>query len=274
MGGAAESLFATLFPCDCRLCGSPLVKISRLPVCEECLDKMRPIAEGVCSLCGERLTGPYGMVDEHGEARCGLCRRMEPVFAKAAAYGSYDGGLRDLLHLLKYEHVRPAANVLGRMLAEVIEGLVPLFGNPEPVVVPVPLHVSKARQRGFNQSELIARAALKLKPGELDLELSPAVLKRCRATQSQTGLTRHQRRENMRGAFVVAQPTEIAGCEVLLVDDVYTTGTTVSECARLLRRAGASRVWVATVARTLKAEVARMEISEEDQTQSAMAANG
>ena len=191
---AAESLFATLFPSDCRLCGSPLTKISRLPVCETCLSEVRPLGGGTCAVCGERLTGSVNVMDQ-SEPRCALCRQMEPSFAKAAAYGSYDGGLRDLIHLLKYEHVRPAANVLGRMLAEVIEKLVPAFDKEDPVLVPIPAHVSKLRQRGFNQSELIARAALNLRPAGREWRLRPEILEWCRPTASQTGLTPYQRRE-------------------------------------------------------------------------------
>jgi len=207
-----------------------------------------------------------------GEARCGLCQQAEPPFAKAAAYGSYEGGLRELIHLLKYEQVRPAANVLGRMLAEVIEDLAPRFSGPV-LVVPVPLSPRKLRQRSFNQSELIARAALKLKYVD-SVVLAPAVLQRRRETQSQTGLSRHQRQENVRGAFAVTNPEEVDGREILLVDDVLTTGTTVSECARVLRRSGASKIWVATVARTLKADaqLATPEIEEEFEAAKAMAA--
>ncbi|HYL13995.1 MAG TPA: ComF family protein [Terriglobales bacterium] len=273
----AESLFATLFPSDCRLCGSPLTKISRLPVCEDCLSELRPLEGSICAICGERLAGPFRVVDPQNEPRCALCRQMEPAFAKAAAYGSYEGGLRDPIHLLKYERVRPAANVLGRMLAEVIEKLAPGFDKKDLVLVPIPLHSSKLRQRGFNQSELIARAALKLKPAGREWVLRPEILERCRSTASQTGLTHHQRRENVRGAFVVRHPEEVASREVLLIDDVLTTGTTASECARVLRRAGATRVWVATVARTMKSEASYAlteEDSEEANERMAMAANG
>jgi ComF family protein len=170
------------------------------------------------------------------------------------AYGSYSGGLRDLIHLLKYEHVRPAASVLGRILAEAITSLESSFDDGPVVVTSVPLHARKLRQRGFNQSDLIAKAALKLNSMGGKLELHDYILERKRETQSQIGLTRHQRRENLRGAFAVPKPEKVMGREVLLVDDVFTTGTTASECARVLRRAGASKVWVATVARTLKAE--------------------
>jgi len=235
---------------------------------------MRPIAGGVCSVCGERLVGANAFSGEQSQPRCGLCRRLEPPFVKATAYGSYEGGLRELIHLLKYEQVRPAANVLGRMLAEAIADLEPSFGERKVLVVPVPLHRSKLRQRGFNQSVLIARAALKLKPAGDRLALNATVLERCRETQSQTGLTRHQRRENIRGAFVIviAKPDELAEREILLVDDVFTTGTTVSECARLLRRAGASKVWVATVARTLKADAQLVELPQENEKQTMAAA--
>jgi len=269
----AESLFATLFPSDCRLCGAPLLKISRLPVCEDCLSAMRPIASGVCSVCGEALLSPYAFSDPHGDPRCGLCRRMDPPFAKAVAYGSYDGGLRELIQLLKYEQVRPAANVLGRMLADAVSSLPPSFKDINVLVVPVPLHDRKLHQRGFNQSELIARVAVKLLPSHAKLTMVPRLLERRRETQSQTGLTRHQRRENMRGAFAVTGPAALQGQDILLVDDVFTTGTTVSECARILRRAGAPRVWVATVARTLKVEAQHAIADDEGETRNALAAH-
>jgi len=253
MSGIAQGLFATLFPSDCRLCGTPLVNISRLPVCEDCLAAMKPIAGEVCSLCGERMPGAYALSQDGSNPRCGLCRRVEPPFTRAVAYGSYDGGLRELIHLLKYAQVTPAATMLGGMLARAMAAIEPSLGAAEVLVIPVPLHGSKLRQRGFNQSELVVRAALKFRPAGRYV-LRPQVLKRSRLTQSQTGLTRHQRRENIRGAFAVKDGSQVAGREILLVDDVFTTGTTVSECARVLRRAGASKVWVATVARTLKGE--------------------
>jgi len=239
---------------------------------------MRPITGGLCSICGERLISPFAFASEPcsietGEARCGLCRRLEPHYVKATAYGSYESGLRDLIHLLKYDQVRPAANVLGRMLAEAIEDLQPLLAGSEVLLVPVPLHVRKLRQRGFNQSELIARAALKLKPLASQFQLS-TVLERRRETKSQIGLSRHQRQQNIRGAFAVTKPHEVAGREILVVDDVFTTGATVSECARILRRAGASKMFVATVARSLRAEAQYAIRESETEARVAMAAAG
>ena len=209
------------------------------------------------------------------QAICGMCAKARPQFERALAYGPYDGGLRDLIHLLKYDRVHPAAQVLGRMLAEVVAGLE--IEADEVLVVPVPLYSAKQRQRGFNQSLEVTYAALKLlRPtSPTKFTLAPERLMRIRDTQSQTGLTRHQRRENVRGAFVAVEPSQIARKTVLLVDDVFTTGTTVSECAKVLRRAGADKVYVATVARVLKSDAAFAEPEvepEEATTTKAMAA--
>ena len=138
------------------------------------------------------------------------------------------------------------------MLAETIIGVETTLPPGLITVVPVPLHVQKRAQRGFNQSELIVRAALKQLARPERFQAMIGLLVRRRETGSQIGLTRHQRRENLRGAFAVADPALLAERDILLVDDVFTTGTTAAECARVLRRAGAKRVWVATVARTLK----------------------
>jgi ComF family protein len=190
--------------------------------------------------------------DSSGEVRCLLCQRVDPPFERAVAYGSYEGGLRDLIHVLKFEQVRPAGAVLGRILAATIAGLEKGMPVGKIAVVPVPLHRSKQGQRGFNQAEVIARGALHELSLPKRFELRVGAVQRRRNTGSQIGLTSHQRRENMRGAFAVTEPTRILNRDILLIDDVYTTGTTASECARVLLRARAARVWVATVARTLK----------------------
>lgn len=182
------------------------------------------------------------------------------MFEKAAAYGAYQSELRELIHLLKYEGVVPTAGILGRMLSEAIYEL--HLNQGLTLVVPVPLHTSKRRQRGFNQSEMIARVALKTLRSP-NLQLAPNVLVRERATVSQIGLTRPQRLENVRGAFRVAHPSRVKGRAILLVDDILTTGTTASECARVLRRAGAVNVRVATIARTLKESDAILKVEPE-----------
>lgn len=251
---AAATLFFTFFPADCRICNSPLIEVSRLPVCKTCLLSLRPLQRSFCFVCGEALHTPTGVdswtTDE--ERRCLLCHRAEPPFERAVAYDSYEAGLRDLIHVLKFQQVRAAAAVLGRMQAETIANLEQTMPGGTIAVVPVPLHKRKQAQRGFNQAEMIASAVLKRLPLPKRFELCTGILTRRRETGSQIGLTRHQRRENLRGAFAISDPTRILNRDILLVDDVFTTGTTASECARVLRRAGARRVWVATVARTLK----------------------
>lgn len=264
---AAASLFLTLFPADCHICGSPLLQPSRLPVCENCLHAPRPLTGSLCDICGESCAAGLQSFTalDCAPARCRLCRLAPPPFERAVANGSYDGALRDLIHLLKFEEVRPAAPVLGRMLADSISALQPFLPPGTIVVVPVPLHAQKIAQRGFNQAELIARSALKQLarrhswvgttdplPLAARFDLCAHTLLRSRDTGSQIGLTSHQRRKNLRGAFSIKDPAPILGRDILLIDDVYTTGATASECARVLRRAGAVRVWVATVARTIK----------------------
>ena len=235
------------------------------------------MSDGRCDVCGEAFGSDLRTPASFDGAgvRCRICRQAPPPFERAVAYGSYDGALRDLIHLLKFHQVRPAAAVLGCRIAESIATLEPSVPPGTIAIVPVPLHAHKQSQRGFNQAEVIARAALKelsrLQSRQTRLSSSempqqdrlPSILDerfalclhalvRTRDTGSQIGLTRHQRRQHLRGAFAVKDRNPICNRDVLLVDDVYTTGATASECARVLRRAGAARVWVATVARTLR----------------------
>jgi ComF family protein len=171
-----------------------------------------------------------------------------PQFHRAVSYGAYDGELRELIHLFKYNGIRPAGALLARLLDQAASQL-QLSG--ELVLIPVPLWSGKRQARGFNQAEAIARAFLRLKPSS-SIQLDTSSLVRTRETASQTGLTRKQRRENVRGAFAVTKGEKVRGRSILLVDDVMTTGTTVNECARVLLRAGAKEVFVATVARATK----------------------
>jgi ComF family protein len=221
------------------------VRASLLPVCQACRDSIIPVEGNLCAICGERMV-TFSKMAVDAEP-CGLCRRATPPYSRAVAFGPFEDNLREMIHLLKYSRVLPAARFLGEKLAIAANGLVPPPAGW--LLVPVPLHGGKLRQRGFNQSELIARAALQRQPLGL---LDTRCLLRRRETASQAGLTRHQRRENLRGAFALRETAMVRGLDVLLVDDVFTTGTTVSECARVLLRAGARSVAAVTVARVLK----------------------
>lgn len=182
---------------------------------------------------------------------CQTCRLAPPPFQRAVAYGAYSGVLRALIHSLKYGGMRPVADRLGEKLAVAV---VPLDAElPMGVlVVPVPLYAGKLRSRGFNHAELLARAAMRALRSQRagrKMRLVTGVLARRRATESQAGLSPHQRRANLRGAFFVPEPEEVKGRHILLIDDIYTTGATARACGQSLRRAGAASVWVATVAR-------------------------
>jgi len=248
---------------------------------------MTAIRQPRCAVCGvvmsARLSLDTSSPVREEELLCGECLKSRPLFARAASYGAYANGLRELVHLLKYHHVRPAASVLGRMTAEAADELLPDFSSRNPLLIPVPLHASKLRERGFNQAELIARAAWKrMESGTtLRFEFVCDALKRRRATESQVGLTREQRQTNLRGAFAVSDAKAVSGREVLLVDDVLTTGATVSECARVLRKAGAKAVWVATAARAGRPiagdffeNVEKVETEARDEEQAVMVVDG
>src|SRR6266446_5654988 len=172
-----ESLFATFFPGDCRICSDPLLNISRLPVCTDCLTKIKPFQTAQCDICGELLLSRNFQDEDQGSRLCGLCQQVRPTYVRAVSYGPYEGVLRDLVHLLKYERVSSAADVLGQSLAQAIGELAEEIG-PKPVAVPVPLHSSKLHQRGFNQSERIASHAVRALRTSFPIEFAPDALNR------------------------------------------------------------------------------------------------
>jgi len=171
------------------------------------------------------------------------------------SYGLYEGRMRDAIHAVKYDRLHRAARPLGVMLAEAIGGLAG-EAPAELLVIPVPLHRLKYAQRGFNQSRLLAEEALgflRMSHPEWRLTLAAGTLLRLRATESQAGLTPRQRRLNLKGAFSVSDAKQVAGRDVLVVDDILTTGATARAAAKVLMDAGAASVWVATLARAQRA---------------------
>jgi ComF family protein len=251
MSEAASSIFAAIFPSECRFCNAPLSNTSRLPVCTDCSSKIVPLVGLRCKLCAQSL--PEGYPNAH-DGRCGECAHEVPAYTRAVSFGAYENELREMIHLLKYKHVRSAADFLGALIAESATSLVPEMAESV-LVVPVPLYKRKLSERGFNQAEMLAYATtsrLSKQIKRTKFETMTSVLFRRRATESQVGMTREQRKTNLRGAFAVPRKDRVKGRDILLIDDVLTTGATVSECARVLRRAGAAQVWVATAARAIK----------------------
>lgn len=237
-------------PASCSLCGSPLPHLSSAPICDVCWSET-PLEPGpVCALCGDSLLSSSAPTTSDA-GFCRACRLAPPPFRRAVAYGTYDGRLRDLLHALKYGGLRPAASELGHRLAMGICQLAPEIPQ-ELTVIPVPLHRSKQADRGFNQANLLAAEAvraLRATHPEWRLTLTVHVLVRTRATDSQAGLTPGQRRRNLNRAFEVRHAKSIAGKDVLLIDDILTTGATARAASKALLDAGAASVWVATLAR-------------------------
>jgi len=158
--------------------------------------------------------------------------------------------MKAAIHALKYDRLNGAARRLGALLAAAISQLAQT--HPEMLVIPVPLHRSKHAQRGFNQARSLAQhaiASLRKTHPAWRLTLASSTLMRHRSTPSQAGLTPRQRRENVRGAFSVSDPSAVKSKHVLVIDDIYTTGATVRAASQALIKAGAATVWVATLAR-------------------------
>jgi ComF family protein len=207
-----------------------LVRVRRVPVCDACLERpQRLVAEHQCVSCQTPFQNRFPL---DADGRCALCRSGLRAFDAVYCFGPYEGTLRTLIHLFKYGRVEPLAKPLGEMLA----GAVP-SGQTFDVVVPMPLHWRRRWQRGFNQSELLARIVAR----RYRIPLTRAV-RRIRATRPQAGLTSAKRRQNVSGVFGVRRAQAVAGLRVLLVDDVMTTGATGGACALALKRAGAQSV--------------------------------
>ena len=205
-------------------------------ICRDCRVALPPLTAGCCPRCGQ----PFGWGSERH--LCLECRHTKRPWEGFAVHGVYEGALRELLLSFKFRGDLGLAGLLQELLCQAHARS--LSASVPHGVVPVPLHPARLRQRGYNQSlEMVRRLARQLKA-----PLMPDVLRRTRHTRPQQGLSRKEREANLKGAFA-ADSTRVAGKHLLLVDDVYTTGSTVSRCAGTLRRFGADRVDVLVLAR-------------------------
>ena len=245
-----DALGCALLPDFCTLCGSPVAHLSSAPICDACWKEIEPSNSLLCTRCGHPLDQQINQSSAKSSS-CRLCRMAPPPFVRAVAYGPYDGPMRAAIHALKYDRMQGAAPRLSAMLAKAI-GQLAGQAPDQMLVVAVPLHRSKHAQRGFNQARSLARQAVNLLRAthpDWNLTLASDALLRQRTTASQAGLTPHQRRRNVRGAFKVVDPGRVAKKHVLLIDDILTTGATARAAAQALLAAGAASVWVATLAR-------------------------
>jgi ComF family protein len=231
---ALKALLDFFLPSFCLFCQAPLTPGSESLACSRCLGEITVIRQPYCSCCGAPFRGAVGL-----EHLCQECLTHPPPFSRARAVAFYDGQVLESIHRLKYQRQLIHAKFLGQLLA--VSQAADLVSAAD-LLVPVPLHPQRLRGRGFNQAILLARTFP-------EVPLGREILVRRRPTLPQVKLSPQERQTNVKGAFVVPDPEAIKDKAVLLVDDVYTTGATVKECARALRRAGVGSVEVLTVAR-------------------------
>lgn len=237
----AQEVVLVIYPSTCAGCSSPLDSERSGPFCSACLQTLELVSEPYCPTCGN----PYA-TEGPAPHLCGDCLGGVHFFDRARATGFYLGLLREVIHRFKYGGQTFLARPLAKILAASAKELAGLHNID--LIVPVPLHSRRLRQRGFNQAALLARHL----GSALKISVDYASLKRSRWTEPQTGLTRRQRAANVKGAFDLIRPEKIEAKSILLVDDVFTTGETVNQCVRALKKdGGAKEVVVLTVARTV-----------------------
>ena len=233
---AAVSIFLDLiFPrvcADCRAEGAAL--------CDACASAIRILAPS-CFVC-KKLAPTQGSVP--AGRTCKVCRKKSRIFTFISHFSYDTPTIKTLIHDLKYRKVSANAAILGDLLHRaILRHRISFPANS--LIIPIPLHKTRERARGFNQSLLIAQAL-----GEkLGIETQGDILQKTKATEPQMGLTREQRLQNMSGAFAVSDTTFPRNRTILLLDDVKTTGATLEHAARVLRDAGAKRIWAITIAR-------------------------
>lgn len=221
-----------LYPPVCLLCKK---EMGRQALCPECANSFEPVTPPKCTICGTPFL-------EAGETNhpCGRCIKGPPPFHRAISIYRFDDSLVDAIHTLKYSGKSTLAKCLGNLMSNH-----DIFDEEHDIIIPVPLHIRRLRERGFNQALLLAKPL----SNAHGITIDPFLLTRTRETPSQTGMGRKEREQNVRGAFALRNAWNLKGLKILLVDDVYTTGATVKECSKMLKKGGAKEVNVLTLAR-------------------------
>jgi competence protein ComFC len=227
-----------IFPPQCLACSEIINRQANQFFCSPCQGKISFINDNFCPICGVPfLSSP---AESH---ICGDCLIKKPYYDKARAVAGFETVILDAIHKFKYGRSISTGSSLSSFMANFS---FPNFDFSEySLLIPVPLHIKRLRDRGFNQSLLLARAIGK----KHKLPVNFSLLKRSKFTLTQTGLNKAEREINIKGAFVVADRKKAAGENIILIDDVFTTGATINECARVLLKAGAQKVAVLTLSR-------------------------
>lgn len=225
ISGIKTFLLNFLFPIECLGCEAPDTYL-----CSECLDKTPKISLPFCFLCNTQ-GGAEGI--------CERCRKDSPLDGIFAATLYSDTIIGQAIHALKFQYVESMAPVLSQVLIAELKKTSLLKKLQHTIILPLPLHRKRYRERGFNQSYLIAKSIAEALHGTVNC----SALVRVAATLQQARLDRQERSVNIKGAFVVKDATVIAGKSVVIVDDVITTGVTMTEAALMLKQAGATAVY-------------------------------
>ena len=233
---AADAFLSLLYPPHCALCGSDTSAGRHL--CDPCAEKSATIEAPFCRQCSQPFDGAID-----GTFTCANCEDRRFHFDCAVSCYRSTGFVRELVHRFKYDRCLYLRQPLAGWLAETLDDA-RITAHPFDYLVPVPLHAARMREREFNQAEVLAQLVAE-RHGERVLH----ALKRIRYTTTQTRLDREERMQNLRDAFRVRHSRTVSGSHLILVDDVFTTGSTVDECARVLKESGAASVRVITVAR-------------------------
>lgn len=230
----AELIF---FPSFCELCSSLLEFPEERLICRSCWEDIRPCYSSYCLCCGSFFEGS---VEPH---LCINCLERRPPFSYHRSCGKYRGKLKDLILLYKYRRFQILGKDLAHFGYRALGGEEKLWWEVD-AIIPIPLHPKREKQRGFNQAQVIAKELARLK----GVELMEGRLVKIRNVPPQTFLEVGEREKNVSGAFSVKKGEEIKSKVLLLVDDVYTTGSTIRECSSVLRDAGAKEVRALTIA--------------------------
>ena len=231
-----QAAVSLLYPATCSICGKQVRTGDYL--CEGCEAKIVRIVPPFCETCSEPFEGSI-----NSAFTCANCAHRTIHFEAAVAAYRGRGVVRDVIHEFKYNRQIHLRYLVARWLCAALDDE-RLRHCEFDVIVPVPLHPARQRERGFNQASLLAE----LLSEQTSIRCRP-LLKRIRYTTTQTALDRSERMENLHNAFRLRKNADVRGLCVLLIDDVLTTGSTLSECARVLKRAGAISVHAATAAR-------------------------